>query len=195
MCFYKQESTFATAIISVSALMATITLAMSIRLKVVLNLRQYISSLILGSVVLSIISSIQYQTNDISSLFITALGVCIIVFSGINMRELIYATKIKDVDSIDKTKRSDYSESELITLYKLKIYEIIRRDDDSMLDRKYSLFFDYRINMIVDQSEMRSLDSDKFYSLYDFAGYCKDSGFDTSKMTKEDFEVFKMMII
>jgi hypothetical protein len=195
MCFYKQESPFSTIVILITALMATITLAMSIRLKVVLNLRQYISSLILGSVVLSIISSIQYQTNDVSSLFITALGVCIIVFSGINMRELIYATKIKDVSSLDRTEKTDYSESDIITLYKLKIYEIIRRDEDSILDRKYSLFFDYRINMIVDQSEMRSLDSDKFYSLYDFAGYCKDHDLNTSKMTAQDFEVFKMMII
>lgn len=193
--FYNQEGVFTTIVISVAALLSAIALALSLRLKVVLNLRQDVSFLILGSVFLIVVSSIQYQTNDITSLFITAFGMIIIVFSGLNVKGLLYTTKITDLPSVDKKSMADYTISDVISLYRLKIYEIIRRNNDEMLERKYSLFFDYRINMIVDTYEMRDLDNGKEYQLNDFASYCKEHDINMSKLTKEDFEVFKMMII
>lgn len=195
LCFYKQEGIFSTVIILIASLISMLALALSIRLKVVLNLRQHISSLILGSVVLSIISSIQYQTNDISSVFITVLGMVIVVFSGLNIKDILYTTKLAELPGDDKKTMADYSISDVVALYKLKIYEVIRINDDNELDRKYSLFFDYRINMIVDKYEMKTLDDGKPYLLHEFANYCKEHDINTSKMTKEDFEVFKMMII
>lgn len=196
LCFYKQEGIFTTIVISVAALLSAIALFLSLRLKVVLNLKQDVSFLILGSVFLIVVSSIQYQTNDISSLFITAFGMIIITFSSLNVKELLYTTKITDLPSVDKKSMEDYSISEVVSLYKLKIYEVIKRDDDNdMLERKYSLFFDYRINVIVDTYEMRDLDNGKDYQLNDFASYCKEHDINMSKLTKEDFEVFKMMII
>jgi hypothetical protein len=195
LCFYKQEGVFSAVIILIAALVSILALALSLRLRVVLNLRQHISSLILGSVVLSVISSIQYQTNDISSVFITVLGMVIIVFSGLNIKDILYTTKLTELPSADKKTMADYSISDVIALYKLKLYEVIRVNDDNELDRKYSLFFDYRINMIVDKYEMKTLDDGKSYRLHDFANYCKEHDINTSKMTAEDFEVFKMMII
>lgn len=195
LCFYKQEGVFSTVIILIASLISMLALALSIRLKVVLNLRQHISSLILGSVVLSIINSIQYQTNDISSVFITVLGMVIIVFSGLNIKDILYTTKLTELPSGDKKTMADYSISDVIALYKLKIYEVVRINDDNELDRKYSLFFDYRINMIVDNYDMKALYDGKTYSLHTFSNYCKENDVDTSKITKEDFEVFKMLII
>jgi hypothetical protein len=119
----------------------------------------------------------------------------IIVFSGLNIKDILYTTKLTELPSADKKTMADYSISDVIALYKLKLYEVIRVNDDNELDRKYSLFFDYRINMIVDKYEMKTLDDGKSYRLHDFANYCKEHDINTSKMTKEDFEVFKMMII
>lgn len=201
LCFYQQEGIFSIVTISIVALISTITLALSIRMKVVLNLRQSSSFLILGAVFLSVFLSIQYKTNEISSVFINMLGMFIIFFSVINIKEIIYTKKLNNLASNDKQTIAEYSILEMISLYKLKIHEIIRLEHGvknnygSGLDKKYSLFFDYRLNMIVDDYEMTTLDDSKVYSLHDFANYCKEHEINTTKMTKEDFEVYKMMII
>lgn len=193
LCFYKQESVFSMAIISIAALISVITLCLSIRMKAVLNLRTTVASLILGSVILSIFTAMQYQTNNISSFFITMLGMVIIIFGIFNIKEMIYMKKIADLP--DTKPDGEYSNSDVIAFYRLKLYEVIRYDVDKEINQKYSLFFDYRINMAVSNYELTDLEKGQTYSLHDFVNYCKEHNMKISKTTKEDFEVYKMMII
>lgn len=193
LCFYKQESVFSMAIISIAALISVITLCLSIRMKAVLNLRTTVASLILGSVILSIFTAMQHQTNNISGFFITMLGMVIIVFGIFNIKEMIYMKKIADLP--DTKSDGEYSTSDMIAFYKLKLYEVIRYDIDKEINQKYSLFFDYRINMSVSNYDLIDLEKGQTYSLHDFVNYCKEHDMKISKTTKEDFEVYKMMII
>ena len=191
--FYKQESVFSMVIISIAALISAITLGLSIRMKAVLNLRTTVASLILGSVILSIFTAIQHQTNDISGFFITMLGMVIIVFGIFNIKEMIYMKKIAELP--DTKSDGEYSSADVVAFYRHKLYEVIRYDLDNKINQKYSLFFDYRINMAVSNYELTDLEKGQTYSLRDFLNYCKEHDMNLLKTSKEDFEVYKMMII
>lgn len=191
--FYEQESLWSISIVSTSLLLSSIALSLSIRMKVILNLHQHVASFILAGVIFSLITWLQYQTNDISTLFIMTLAIVGIIFSGVSLKNLLGSSKLEGLPE-NKKLIDDMTTSDVIGIYKLDIYEVIRQGDD-LLDKKYSLFFDYRLNMSIDKYDMTSMINGKIHSLHDFATHCKENNINLSTISKEDFEVFNMMII
>lgn len=199
MAFYNYESLFSTIVFSLTALVSITALLISLKFKVVLNLNTAVSGLICISSLIVALSALQYQSNDITSIFMTILWVVILGLNINNIKNVIRCEKHddlpKDYNNRDLEKLNKF---ELMAIYKLKVYEIVRRriyNEDYQFQEKHSSFFDKELNIKIEKNELISLVDKKVYDLMDIAHYCKESGVDITKLTSKDFEVFEMMTI
>ena len=190
--FYDQEFLSSTVVLS-SVLIASIGLIISMKLKIVINLYKTKILLMFIAIILACISAIKENTNDITNMFVIIICLLVIVFSGLTLKEIIFSKKIEQSAGAVSTPVSNMIISEVIGLYKLKTYEFIYIDEDS--GKKNNLFFDYRLNLVINNNEMISVENGKVYCLLDFAEYCRVNNIDPFYLSKEDFEVYKMMTI
>lgn len=193
--FYNYQSFVPTFIVIGSFIVSSLALAISLKTKTVLNLKQGIALSFLSAVTLACFNSVVNKSNDVSGIFITMLNIGAVVFSIVNIKELFHTVKIDDLVSNNHS-ISTLEASEIVTLYKLSIYEVIRLDNNGYrYDDKRSTFYDFKINMIIEHYDFKSMDDGKIYSLMNFAHHCKDNDINIKKITKDDFEVFKMAMI
>lgn len=199
VAFYTHESLFSTIVFSLTSLISIAALLISIKFKVVLNLNTEVSGLILISSLIVALSALQYQSNDITSVFMTIFWVVILGLNANNIKNVIRCEKHDDLPKDYKNRELEkFNKFELISVYKLSVYEIIRRriyNQDYQFQEKHSLFFDERLNLKIENNELISMDNKKVYDLMDIVHYCKESGVDITKLTSKDFEIFEMMII
>lgn len=199
MCFYIHESVFSTIVFSLTALVSITAVSISLKFRVVLNLNTVVSGLICITSFIVALSALQYQSNDITSIFMTILWVVILGLNINNIKNVIRCEKHDDLPK-DYNNRDigNLNKFELMAVYKLKVYEIIRRrmyNKDYQFQEKHSSFFDKELNIKIEKNELISLDNKKVYDLMDIANYCKESGMDITQLTSKDFEVFEMMTI
>jgi len=199
IAFYSHESLFSTIVFSLTVLVSMVALLISLKFKVVINLNTSISGMICLSSLVVALSALQYQSNDITSIFMTMLWMVILGLNINNIKNLIRCEKHdklpKDYKKLDLEKLSKF---ELMAVYKLKVYEIVRRriyNEEYQFQEKHSLFFDEKLNLKIENNELISMDNKKVYDLMDIAHYCKESGVDITKLTSKDFEVLEMMTI
>lgn len=199
MCFYIHESVFSTIVFSLTALVSITAVSISLKFRVVLNLNTVVSGLICITSFIVALSALQYQSNDITSIFMTILWVVILGLNINNIKNVIRCEKHDDLPK-DYNNRDigNLNKFELMAVYKLKVYEIIRRrmyNKDYQFQEKHSSFFDKELNIKIEKNELISLDNKKVYDLMDIANYCKESGMAITQLTSKDFEVFEMMTI
>lgn len=166
VAFYTHESLFSTIVFSLTSLISIAALLISIKFKVVLNLNTEVSGLILISSLIVALSALQYQSNDITSVFMTIFWVVILGLNANNIKNVIRCEKHDDLPKDYKNRELEkFNKFELISVYKLSVYEIIRRriyNQDYQFQEKHSLFFDERLNLKIENNELISMDNKKF---------------------------------
>lgn len=199
IAFYNHESLFSTIVFSLTTLVTITALIISLKSKVVLNLNTAVSALICLSSLVVALSALQYQSNDITSIFLTILWMIILGLNINNIKNLIRCEKHDNLPDHYKDRDLEkFSKFELIAVYKLRVYEIIRRrtyNEKYQFQEKHSIFFDKELNMTIKNNELISMNNKKNYDLMDIAQYCKECSVDITKLTFKDFEVFEMMTI
>lgn len=195
VAFYSHQSFVPTAIVVISFIISSLALGISLKTKTVLNLKQNVSMSLLSAVTLVGFNSMLNQSNNISGIFITALNIGLIIFSIVNIKELFHTVKVDNLVGNNQSIGA-LEASEIITLYKLSIYEVIRLHNNGYRYEKNSIFYDFKINTVITKNyEFVSMDDGKSYSLINLALHCKDNDINIIKITRNDFEVFKMAMI